>query len=276
MMVANGTVGYQTPVSTRRILMAIRAVFFDFHFTLAEGTCQLDVEITKLPTLLLQELARMGSIEEPRGPVIVEAEQLYQQVRARMRDTGVALDLQHRASDVLDALRYRVSREEIEDAVATIMDACLEDVKMVAGADLALEELHAHGYKLGIISTTGYTPSVEKALEKMGLRSYFSCIVTSGGEGIYKSNPEIFRRAVSKLGVQPGEAVHVGDQLENDVRPASTAGLKAIWFTGVLEASNAYFRGMWPQDPLAPALAASEVANMGELFATISQLSASG
>jgi FMN phosphatase YigB (HAD superfamily) len=95
----------------------------------------------------------------------------------------------------------------------------------------------------------------------------------SGGEGIHKSNPEIFRRAAAMFGVVPQEAVHIGDDLENDVRPAKEAGLYAIWFKGTAEASNAYFKDMWQYRPETISLADAVVDTLVEIPAAIRGLS---
>lgn len=44
-------------------------------------------------------------------------------------------------------------------------------------------------------------------------------------EVIGKPSPAIFRQALAVVGVQPAEAVMVGDDLDSDLRPAATAGM---------------------------------------------------
>ena len=43
--------------------------------------------------------------------------------------------------------------------------------------------------------------------------------------GADKPDPEIFRRAVRFLGLQPGDVLHVGDDPERDWHAAAAAGL---------------------------------------------------
>jgi FMN phosphatase YigB (HAD superfamily) len=50
---------------------------------------------------------------------------------------------------------------------------------------------------------------------------------------VRKPDPEIFLRACSELGVAPGAALHVGDDLVADVQGAAAVGMKtvqALWF----------------------------------------------
>ena len=62
------------------------------------------------------------------------------------------------------------------------------------------------------------------------MRPFFTEVTTSAGEGIYKSDPVIFLRAVSRLDFEPDEAVHVGDHARFDVQTARSAGLHTVWF----------------------------------------------
>jgi HAD superfamily hydrolase (TIGR01549 family) len=166
----------------------------------------------------------------------VEATALFKVLRQRVRESGVELSAVQGVTEVLESMGYSAPQAEIESVVAELEHECLPEVEMVVGADVALRRLHDAGCLLGVVSSAGYPLFVELALEKLGLRTYFNEVVTSAGEGIYKSDPEIFRRAVGRLGAQPSDAVHIGDHAIYDVRTAKAAGLSAIWF--VAEARN--------------------------------------
>lgn len=60
------------------------------------------------------------------------------------------------------------------------------------------------------------------------LDRYLQSFTTSEEVGATKPNPRIFQAAVAKAGCSPGEAVHVGDLPEKDIRGAKAAGLMAI------------------------------------------------
>jgi putative hydrolase of the HAD superfamily len=53
-------------------------------------------------------------------------------------------------------------------------------------------------------------------------------IVGSRAHGYVKPHPTIFLAALQQLGVEPAEAVMVGDSLEEDVEGARALGLRAI------------------------------------------------
>jgi FMN phosphatase YigB (HAD superfamily) len=46
--------------------------------------------------------------------------------------------------------------------------------------------------------------------------------------GVDKPDPAFFRRLIAEAGCAPGEIVHIGDRVDNDVLPALKAGLQAI------------------------------------------------
>jgi putative hydrolase of the HAD superfamily len=57
--------------------------------------------------------------------------------------------------------------------------------------------------------------------------------VFSSEVGTRKPHPAIFRRALGALGVQPENALFVGDRLYEDIRGAGELGMKtvqAVWF----------------------------------------------
>jgi len=207
-----------------------RVVLFDFHNTLATCDRWLEIEIKTLPGLALERLHAGGLIDGGIGGAPDEANRLFREVRAQVRASGVELSAFDGTRRVLTLMGYHVPDEALASAVETLEYACLPEVDIIPGAHACLRQLSEQGYRLGVVSSAGFPPFVECALEMMGLRTYFSEVVTSAGEGIYKSDPEIFRRAVSRLDATPSEAVHIGDHAIYDVDAACKAGLSTIWF----------------------------------------------
>jgi len=75
-------------------------------------------------------------------------------------------------------------------------------------------------YQLAIISNA--SDSLLPALAEYGLVEAFDLIVGSAAEGIMKPRPEIYRRALERLGRAPAEAVFIDDA------PANVAGARAV------------------------------------------------
>ncbi|MBP1912129.1 TIGR02253 family HAD-type hydrolase [Thermococcus stetteri] len=90
-----------------------------------------------------------------------------------------------------------------------------------------LEWLRESGYKLGAV-TSG--PEYQRLkLRLTGLLDYFDAVVTREDVKAIKPEPKIFLYALEKLGVEPGEAVMVGDSLSQDVYGAKNVGMVAVW-----------------------------------------------
>jgi putative hydrolase of the HAD superfamily len=66
-------------------------------------------------------------------------------------------------------------------------------------------------------------------LETIGLAHHFHAWVAAPQFGRAKPEPEIFLAACEAVGVAPGEAVHVGDDLLLDVAGAQRAGVRGVW-----------------------------------------------
>ena len=90
----------------------------------------------------------------------------------------------------------------------------------------ALRELAAMGYVLGIVSN--FEAWLTTLLERLDVLPLMKVVVVSGTEGIEKPDPEIFRRALDRMGVPPERAVYVGDNPRIDVEPAVAMGMGAV------------------------------------------------
>lgn len=66
-------------------------------------------------------------------------------------------------------------------------------------------------------------------LEVVGLAHHFTVSLAASHFGRAKPDPAIFLAACAALGVEPHEAVYVGDDLQLDVAGAQRAGLRAVW-----------------------------------------------
>ncbi len=93
-----------------------------------------------------------------------------------------------------------------------------------AAAALAL--VAAAGLRAAVISNSN--GSVRSILETLGLASALQFVVDSAEVGIEKPDPRIFGLALERAGVEPGQAVYVGDLYSVDVLGARAAGLDAV------------------------------------------------
>ena len=99
-----------------------------------------------------------------------------------------------------------------------------ENFSLYEDALPVLDELRAHGIKIGLI-TNGQRDLdefvVHHALE-------VDAMVGSKAHGRIKPHPSIFEAALADLGVGPAEVVMVGDSYEDDIEGARALGIRAI------------------------------------------------
>lgn len=116
--------------------------------------------------------------------------------------------------------------------------------------------------KVKLLLLTNGSPDLQQ--EKLDgvpdLAPYFDHIVISGSFGKGKPDVSIFTHALELLGIQPENAVMVGDKLTTDIKGGNAAGLTTVWIN----------RTDREKDPeIVPDY---EIQNLNELHAIISSL----
>jgi len=91
----------------------------------------------------------------------------------------------------------------------------------------ALERWRAAGARLVVASN--WDISLHDVLRETGLRELLDGVATSAEVGASKPAGELFAAALALAGAGAGEAIHVGDSLEEDVEGARAAGIEAVW-----------------------------------------------
>ncbi|MGH2724393.1 MAG: HAD family hydrolase [Actinomycetota bacterium] len=89
-----------------------------------------------------------------------------------------------------------------------------------------LERLAKTHVTLGLISN--FEEWLERLLEALEVGHFFTVTVISGVEGVEKPDPQIFRIALERARVEPGESVYVGDHPFFDVAAAREAGMLPV------------------------------------------------
>jgi HAD superfamily hydrolase (TIGR01549 family) len=90
----------------------------------------------------------------------------------------------------------------------------------------ALSRAQRHGIRLGVVSNS--EGRLVELFERVGLAAYFEIVVDSALEGVRKPDPEIFRRALDRLGVRAEAALYAGDIPSVDVVGARAAGMQGV------------------------------------------------
>jgi putative hydrolase of the HAD superfamily len=82
------------------------------------------------------------------------------------------------------------------------------------------------GLRYGIVSNS--EGRLSELLERVGILPFFEQVVDSALEGVRKPDPEIFKRALSRMHASAAEAMYAGDIPNVDVDGARAAGLDAV------------------------------------------------
>ena len=107
-------------------------------------------------------------------------------------------------------------------------------VRTYPGVPEFFDALDAAGVRFGIATAKRRT-SAQATLDAVGLDGRVDLLATMGDTAEHKPSPQPLLFAASKLGIDPGDAVYVGDAIY-DVRAAKAAGMASIavsWGAGV-------------------------------------------
>ena len=102
-----------------------------------------------------------------------------------------------------------------------------ETADIYSDAFPAVKSLKERGLLIGIIANQ--PASIKNSLIRDGFEKFFDFIGISDVVGLEKPNPEFFALAVKELNLKPDEIVHIGNRIDNDVKPAKSIGMKTIW-----------------------------------------------
>lgn len=93
---------------------------------------------------------------------------------------------------------------------------------------MTLVQLIKRGIKLAVVSDA---PSREAwlRLTYLNLHHLFDVVLTHEDTGEYKPSPVPFQTALERLGVEPSEALMVGDWAERDMVGAAKVGMKTVF-----------------------------------------------
>lgn len=94
---------------------------------------------------------------------------------------------------------------------------------VLPGVPEALEELRSLGRRLHVVSNSDGT--VERVLERQGLRGYLESVFDSHLVGFEKPDPRFFLHALETTGARADTTLHVGDLYAADIEGGRAAGV---------------------------------------------------
>lgn len=223
--------------------LGVRALSFDLDDTLWDCAPAIRHAEATLHGWFARETPRIVARHDPeslaahRAAVLAEHPELAVDVTASRRKAIERLLIEH---------DYPVSRV---DEAFTVFHRARSDVVLYEGVPELLAAL-ARRYRLAAI-TNGNAD-----LERIGLAAHFDVILAASLERAPKPAPDMFHDCVERLGVEPHELLHIGDNARTDVGGARRAGVRALWFNGRGE--------RWPEELAPPELEVGSIAELGE------------
>jgi len=146
---------------------------------------------------------------------------------------GFLVELQFENLGTRDAAAPRGLRAEaspgrsIEELKARIRDSFVAESAIGFAMSLPLLESFARWLKIGVVSN--FYGNLDRVIADANLARPITVIADSGRLGFYKPDPRIFAAALAQLGVQPRDAVMVGDSIGKDCAPARAMGMATVW-----------------------------------------------
>lgn len=203
----------------------IKAVFFDLYHTLV----RYEPPREELHAKALKDFGIEVKPEIFRRPLVIADEFIFQEIARsplsqRSEKDKIALYVRYQG-----ILLKEAGIEASEQlALGSLSKVRQLDKKLVLFDDVmpVLTDLKGKGLILGLISNA--ERDILLLLNKLGLAPLLQVVMTSQDVGFNKPQPEIFQEALKRAGVQPSEAVYVGDQYQVDVIGANQAGMKGI------------------------------------------------
>src|SRR6266850_421545 len=145
--------------------------------------------------------------------------QSYNQISTQRRAYLKEIPSQQRFKIMLDLLGHPPA--EITDEVIEIITkahmAQLQEAFEVRRETVEVLEWSKARYRTAMISNFAYAPALYDALDRFGIRSAFETIIVSVEVGWCKPHRVIFQQTFDRMGIQPAEALFIGDQIYVDV-----------------------------------------------------------
>jgi len=208
--------------------MPVKAVLFDMFDTLMliEKDHAFYSPAVKRMHSYIQNNGVEVTFPEFRDAYIEARDNLYEKADVKMEEPHFNM----RVSNALQSLGYSFGLESdlVSGATNAFCEEFMKYIRLDEHAPEVLNELHRK-YKIGLVSNFAIPECVLSLLERNDLKKFFTVIIVSGAVNRRKPNPDIYKEALSKLSVEPNEAVFVGDTVDADVKGPKELGMKTVY-----------------------------------------------
>lgn len=164
---------------------------------------------------------------------VVSSDEYWNYVKAERQQDSVFREI---ADDVN---KGKISWNEFVENVAKSTGTSVDEVNKMYAAESVnplvtglIHELHKK-YKTGLL-TNASEEFIDKLIQQNHLKRLFDEIVISSVVGVTKPNPKIYQEILSRLNIEPEEAIYVDDLIRH-VEGASNLGMHAIQYQSFVQ-----------------------------------------
>lgn len=192
----------------------IRAIVFDLDNTLTDFMRMKEAAITAAIDGMIDAGFRLSATE------------LRERVASVYDEKG--LEFQRVFDELLQREFGEVDPKILASGIVAYRRARESALVLYPHAQMTLLELAKRGIRLGVVSDA---PRLQVWLRLcgLGLQHVFDAVVTFDDTGERKPAPAPFREVLRLLGVEPREAMMIGDWAERDVVGAKSLGMKTVF-----------------------------------------------
>jgi HAD superfamily hydrolase (TIGR01549 family) len=120
-----------------------------------------------------------------------------------------------------------LSSQSIDRLRTKIRDSFVAESALGFATARPLLAFLARFYKIAVVSN--FYGNLDRVVAEAGFVPAVTATVDSGLLGFYKPDPKIFAASLRELGVQPSDAMMVGDSIMKDCAPAREMGMRTVW-----------------------------------------------
>jgi 5'-nucleotidase len=181
---------------------------------------------------------------------------VYEVIRARHPDYTFGDMLAEREAAALEGHDFILSRiarrllpaDDVKPLLQSLRQELIgsydENNMLNEGARKAIEVLRPQ-WRLGIIANQPI--ECRQSLARRGLLDSFDVVAISDEVEFHKPDVRLYEWAIAQAGCEPVRAVMIGDRRDNDIAPASQAGMRTIQ----VRWPDCRSKGWQPIDPMA-------------------------
>ena len=200
--------------------MGLRAVLFDIDDTLFSTTQFAGLARRNAVRAMVET-----GLDLPEEVVLKELEEVLAEFSS---------NYDHHFDQLLKRLRPKALQVNpaliVAAGIAAYHDTKFRELHPFEDVIPLLRALRQAGVVTGII-THGWTIKQAEKIVRLGLVPHLDprAVFISDQIGISKPNPKIYAFALRDLGLEPAEAMYVGDSPSHDVTPPKSLGMLAVW-----------------------------------------------